>query len=754
MKRLLRRTLSVCLALVLAFSLAAPSMAATVKVTGVKLSETELVLIPGESASLTATVTPYNASNEKVTWESNREDIVYVSSNGTVTAQKVGTADVTAVTKDGGYRAVCRVTVEEEYVTEVKITPADPGTMYVDGTRQLSAKVYYAHQGENGNQSVTWSSSNPNVAEVSSKGKVTAVSEGTVNIMAMSKEKGRDGVSVFQVVSVKVDPKSGDPANDVLKLSQPKVSETVGQYQTLVLDAPAAVMNGGKDVSANYTMLYTWKDANGNNLSNQSTYSLTPVEQGVVKLSCTVTAVSKEDSTRLLASIAEYTVQIQPGTVLGGTVDVSAGATTLDKLMELGGQLSIMDQLIKGRGDQLTPAIAGLKSVVFYPEKATGTAGKLGVEAGKAYVTDDQTEGDKISKIVFTPAAVGTYIIPFHAYGNETWYGQLEIQVTGQGQTVAPQPTDPQEPAQQPAAPADHDAVTGMSCDSAGITFMGSDFFHEGDADPVVSLVLGKTDSGQLIRNMTAGSGTQDAGARYYTNSAQNGDYHISTLTFLPKAGFAGEASIPVIYTLQSGKIREDTLKIQVTHKTVSTRFADVTPENTGNWSADAVDFAFANGLVNGVDDRNFAPGATMTRAMLVTILYRAAGSPEMAVTSRFTDLQTNGYYYNAVVWATAMGIVNGTSDRTFEPDTPVNRQMLATILYRYADQSGRIGEVASGSLRRFSDRNQVQKYAETGMTWAINQGILKGTTETTLSPNDPASRAQVVVMLHRYLAG
>lgn len=754
MKRLLRRTLSVCLALVLACSLAAPAMAATVPVTGVVLDETELVLIPGESYSLTATVRPFNASNEKVTWESNREDVATVTGKGVVTAQKAGTADVTVITRDGGYRAVCKVTVEEEYVTGIKITPADLGTLYVGGTKRLSAEVTYAHQGTNGRQTVTWSSSNSGVAEVSSTGLVTAVSEGTANIMAMSQEKGKNGASVFQVVPVTVGPKASDPANDVLKLTRPSVTQTVGQYQTLTLDAPASVVNGSNDVSANYTMLYTWKDAGGNNLSNQSTYALTPVEKGTVRLSCTVTAVSKEDSTKLLASIADYTVEILPGTVLGGTIDVSAGTTTLDKLMELGGQLSIMDQLIKGRGDQLTPAIPGLKSVVFYPDKATGAAGKLSAEAGKAYLTDEQTQvqGDRISQITFTPAAVGTFIIPFHAYGTDTWYGQLEIQVTGQD-TSTQQPVNPT-PTTQPSTPLDHDTPAGLSCDSGGITFTGSDFFHEGDVDPVASLVLGKPAGGQLIRNLIAGSGIPDSGARYYTNSALNGEYHISTLTFLPKAGFAGEATIPVTYTTQSGKLREDTLKINVIHKTASSRFADVTPENTGNWSADSVDFAFANGLVNGVDDRSFAPGATMTRAMLVTILYRAAGSPEMNVLSRFADLKTGSYYYNAVVWATAMGIVNGTSATTFEPNTPVNRQMLATILYRYADQSGRIGDVSAASLRRFADRNQVQKYAETGMAWAVNQGVINGTTETTLSPNDFASRAQVVVMLHRYLAG
>ena len=135
-----------------------------------------------------------------------------------------------------------------------------------------------------------------------------------------------------------------------------------------------------------------------------------------------------------------------------------------------------------------------------------------------------------------------------------------------------------------------------------------------------------------------------------------------------------------------------------------------------------------------------------------MTILYRAAGSPQMTVTTNFEDLDVGSYYYNAVVWATVMGVVNGTSDTTFSPDNYVTREQIAAILSRYADAMGDT-VTTSGTLNAYVDKDQVSDYAVQPMIWAVDRGIISGTTDTTLSPKSTATRAQVVVMLHRYLA-
>lgn len=110
--------------------------------------------------------------------------------------------------------------------------------------------------------------------------------------------------------------------------------------------------------------------------------------------------------------------------------------------------------------------------------------------------------------------------------------------------------------------------------------------------------------------------------------------------------------TLPVTLITQSGKQVEDTLSFYVTSKTHSEQFTDVTETTVGLWAADAVDFAYHFGLVSGVEETKFAPNSPMTRAQLVTVLYRAAGSPEVTVTTNFEDLDVGAYYYNAVVWA------------------------------------------------------------------------------------------------------
>ena len=141
-----------------------------------------------------------------------------------------------------------------------------------------------------------------------------------------------------------------------------------------------------------------------------------------------------------------------------------------------------------------------------------------------------------------------------------------------------------------------------------------------------------------------------------------------------------------------------------------------------------------------------------MTRAMLVTILYRAAGEPSVAgITNKFTDNKQNQYYYEPVLWASSKGIVNGATATTFDPDGKITREQIAAILYRYAGSPA----ASSSALNGFADRSAVSSYAVTAMQWAVGNGIITGVStngRTTLSAKNNATRAQVSVMLHRFL--
>lgn len=729
MKTRLYKSLSLLLTLVLALSLTVPALAVKVPATGVTLDQTSVTLAPGGKATLKANVSPKDANDYTIVWKSLTPTVATVSTSGLVTAVKEGTTTISATVKDTGLMAICTVTVEKDYVSAVAIAPAGPESLPVGTTRQLTAAVTYAHG--TGTQGVTWSSTNPAVATVSSTGLVTAVKEGTAAITAQTKDADQKGgtlSAIYQVTVTKADPNA---SKDTISLSAVSVTCQGGLFQAKTLKAPAVtIKNGDADVTANYTIGYSWVDSDKQTIPGGATAVVTPVTLQDYHATCMVTAVSKTDSTKTLTASCTYTVKVLPGTVVGASLTLGGGAKKLIDLKDTDGN-ALLDQLTKGLAEsELTPAIPGLTHVIFDLDSVTGSdAGKLNVEADTPYVLSG--EGKALADVTFTPAKAGTYEIEFTAYGEKNYYGQLEIVVTGQ------------------ETPVEDD----ISCDSSGFTFTGSDFFHSDDTDPVVSMVFGTPTAGKLLRNFIKGSGIPDAGSRYYTDSAANGDYHVSTLSYLPSAGYSGQAKIPVTLTTRSGQIVQKTILVDVISKIASDHFTDVTPSTVGNWAANAVDFAYGCGLVNGVEATRFAPNTSMTRAMLVTVLYRAAGTPQVTVTTNFTDLNVGSYYYNAVVWANTMGIVNGTSDTTFSPNAPVTRQQIAAILYRYADAMGTITEV-QGNLDAYTDKNKVDSYAVTPMTWAVSKGIISGMTDTTLEPRGNATRAQVVVILHRYLIG
>ena len=734
MKKTLSRSLSLLLAIVLAVSLALPAAAASVAVTGVTLDKTTLTLAPKDSYTLKATVKPDNATNQNLTWKSNRPDVATVSSKGVVTAVSEGTASILVTTNDGGYFASCDVTVAKSKVTSLTIDPAGPEVLPIGKTRTLIAKGNYSN-GTTGTVDVSWSSNDNEVATVDKKGVVTAVAEGTTTIFALYREGEDNNSAVSATYQVTVSKTATTSKDDVLALSATTVNTNAGLFVESAVKAPAVtVKNGTTDVTEAYNITYLWTDASKKELGKDATLLLQPTTQADLLLTCTVTAASKTDSTQILTGTCTYGVKVYPSTSLGGVHSVAEGAVTLNKLMDLENKVSVIDQLVKGDDTGMAQPIAGLTHVVFDTNTITGSdVGTLSAKNGSEYYTSATADGDHLADVTFTPLKKGTFAINFLAYGDKVYYGRLEVLVDDAAVTP---PT------------ADGDV---RQCDSTGFTFAGSDFYRDSDTDPVAAVVFGKPSAGHLLRNLSHGIGTADDGDKYYTNSASQGDYHVSTLSYLPDAGYMGQATIPVTYITAAGIETTGVIKVSVSTKTDSAQFKDVTRSNVGTWAADAVDFAYHFGLVSGVSKTEFAPNSPMTRAQLVTVLYRAAGSPSVTVSTNFEDLDVGSYYYSAVVWANVNGIVNGTSDTTFSPESRLTRQQLAAILYRYARAFG--GDTSyTGNLSHFTDRRQVDTYAVTPMTWAVSHEIISGTSDTTLSPLSTATRAQVVVILHRYL--
>ena len=171
------------------------------------------------------------------------------------------------------------------------------------------------------------------------------------------------------------------------------------------------------------------------------------------------------------------------------------------------------------------------------------------------------------------------------------------------------------------------------------------------------------------------------------------------------------------------------------------------------DWFFDGVKFANRNGLFNGTAVDTFSPDDAMTRAMLVTVLWRLDGKTEATKASSFVDVPANEYYTDAVAWAAENGIVNGVDATHFAPNDEVTREQIAAILFRYAENKG-VDTSKRADLNAFPDANKVSDYAKDALAWANAEGLVKGSKENGkdyLDPTGSATRAQVATILARY---
>ena len=175
-----------------------------------------------------------------------------------------------------------------------------------------------------------------------------------------------------------------------------------------------------------------------------------------------------------------------------------------------------------------------------------------------------------------------------------------------------------------------------------------------------------------------------------------------------------------------------------------SAAFTDV-EENV--WYHDGIDFMVRNGYMNGVAADTFDVEGSLTRAQLVTVLYRLAGEPETSAAIPFADVADGQWYTKAIVWAAENGIVKGVNETTFAPNDPITREQIAVILYRYAHEEN----TEDGKLTSFPDAKDISGYALEAMNWAVARGLINGS-DGKLLPQDTATRAQIAVILARYL--
>lgn len=203
-------------------------------------------------------------------------------------------------------------------------------------------------------------------------------------------------------------------------------------------------------------------------------------------------------------------------------------------------------------------------------------------------------------------------------------------------------------------------------------------------------------------------------------------------------------------FEMPKGDVEIEVSFAQIEDETVKANFADVAADA---WYADAVQYVYENGMMSGTSETTFSPDLTTTRGMIVTILYRLEGSPDLSNENLgypYADVDANAYYADAVYWARQNGIVSGMSAEQFAPNNAITREQMAAILYRYAQFKG-YDVSAKADLSVYTDAAQVSTYATDAMAWANGAQLITGTSQATLTPAGNATRAQVATILMRF---
>ena len=573
-------------------------------------------------------------------------------------------------------------------------------------------KKYVAVTGKN--PTISWSSSDTAIAKVDATGtsvKVTAVSGGTAKLTAKTTIDGKDYTGTKDI-TVTV------PAAEDVRL-------------TLEEDATYVMLDGGKLSDAVKKATST----------TPSTFSFTLPTTGTIysssSLSSSISAGNKysaSDVSRMAfkpsRSAGSYTIDYAAygtsGQIATGKLVIMTNAGTVAY------HISANESQTMQVSDFQSVYGSGLSSVKFgtasdsrgalYKGSST-SSGKVGSES--YYVSTGTTLLKNVTFIAGSSTAKYSVVIPFTAYGsNGEANGNLVIYVNDTHSVYSTGATFKSMAIADELAPE-------SNASSAYIT--------------ITSVVGGKLYTQYSKINSCTALAAKDLGSTRFSFSGSNS---IDNLYVLP---LADSKTVEVNYTINGSD--KGTLTFKVVQQTASSKFTDVS--GSFKWAANSVDFMSGNGLVNGISTKNpnvFGPGQNMTRAMLVTILYRAAGEPSVAgITNKFTDNKQNQYYYEPVLWASSKGIVNGATATTFDPDGKITREQIAAILYRYAGSPA----ASSSALNGFADQSAVSSYAVTAMQWAVGNGIITGVStngRTTLSAKNNATRAQVSVMLHRFL--
>ena len=639
------------------------------------------------------------------------------------------------ITGTGTYVFYCRVTTDDGKYAETRkaiitITGENhinivfnPTTVKAGGTFTITGTPQEYVSGKLTNvtgktYTIIWSSSDENIVKLSSKTSTNS----SPSITATAKAGGQVTIKAETTIGAKK--YAAEVKFTVTVPTADAVNVTLGENDTYVLldgsKLAAAVKTAAKVTPSTFTFespangtLYTSSAMSGT-VSTTTKYSASEVSKMVYRPTRTT-------GTHTIR-YAAYDGSAQIAT---GTINVMTSASTVEYHISANEkqQMVVSDfQRVYGSGLSTVTFGSNTDTRGALYKGSTTSSGKVGSEAYSV-----STGSNLLKNVCFIAGSTTskyTVTIPFTANGSSgQMNGQLVVYVNDTHTLNS----------------------TGASFRSMGIAGELTPENATGSTYITIDRVVGGKlySSYTSIKNCTALTSKDFGSTKFYFS----GSGSLDNLYILP---LADSKSVEVSYTIDGST--KGTLSFKVNQQTASSQFTDVS--GSYKWAANSVDFMYMNDIIKGNNTKNpklFGPGAKMTRAMLVTVLYRAAGEPTVTgITNKFTDNKQGQYYYNAVLWASNMGIVNGATATTFDPNGNVTREQIAAILYRYEGSP-----TVTGSLSGYPDQAQVSSFAVTAMQWAVGTGIITGVTSggrTTLSAKGNATRAQVAVMLHRFL--
>ncbi len=759
-------------AVTLSCGTATAQVAVTVKATKdhtVTFEKQKLTVKKGETAVNPVTKTP--AAGDKLTYASSNTAVATVdASSGTVTGVAAGTATITATVKNASDVIVGTASYTVEVADAYKIElSAAPSSLTAGSASTVSATVYQ-YMTEQGyvpyQQSVelTWNAYKENVADLGgsnpSKAVKTTTSSGSSSVTLYTYATGTSKTAVQVPVTVSVTISGTTYQASPLSVSvSPASAPSFAVHEEDYFDPDdfSEAVDGATGRYAGKLSAITIEGSNGGSVyengsrvSSSTRYYVSGARNKLIS-----SLYFRTSSTSTTNAYFTYIGYDADGDVIAaGKVTLGDESGDMEYSASCGGSVTFLEsdfsKAFSGKaGEKLDYVTFAMNraTVVMNNKTYSLNDGSNAAIFGWAYTTSKATtklsstdkcyyqasytqlDLDEVTYVTGSYRTKYTVYLPYTAVGTSgsRYEGYTAITVSGDDSITA------------------SGASKKTLCAADVILLAYPNAAYVMFKQPAVS-------EGRLLynfrsvaaQNYTAVDYSKD---QFYLSGTSAKNLYLDSVFFLPAADCSTQIRLAfTVYGTSGTQLGSGELTVRGASKTASSVFSDVN-SRTCSWAANAVDFMNEYGLVKGTGTSTFGWKGSMTRGDFVLILYRNAGSPSVyGVSNPFTDVKSTDYYYEAVLWAYRNNVVNGTSTTTFGPKGKITREQIASILWRLAGKP-----VYSASLRSYTDYASVSDYAYDAMSWAVGSGYVKGS-GAKLSPKNNATRAEVAVMLHRYL--